>query len=443
MRAALTAILLALVVGPSAGAAPGAIRPYHHPPWLVAPGRALTLGYALLDPSVTGTLYVRSDLRPGFTRLPLRPGPYCPGDPADAATVRREKLCGTALVARVPASLVNGSKLLYYAVLREGTTGPKTTVPAAGAAAPQRVWIVRNQIAVPLGAHRFGRLRAPDTVAARARVKVSCCADPPGGDGPSSFDVAADGSLWMLDKLNHRLLVWQHGRLQGRPARVVPLPRNLFLTDIAVGPGRTIYARTDDALYALTPQGRVRWRAAASAGIPTAPLQIGPNGVLYQAQACGGSCAPFGGGGWMPLTTARGGPVTAQRPNPLEPLAGGLRVVAEVSFSIARFALVDASDRVVRAWRVKSATRLGPIGGAPALINGDLVVPIEVSKGPRAERLILRLGSSGLRESFAVPAHPVLGETATFAALRIEPNGRVYQLRTTRNGTASIVAFAF
>src|SRR5436190_3755676 len=365
MRATVTAVLLAVVVGASAGAAPGALRPYHLPPWLVAPGQSLTLAYAPLDPSVTGTLYIRSDVRRRFTPLPLRPGPYCPGDPVDVARARREKLCGTALVARVPGSLVSGSKLLYYAVLREGATGPKTTVPAAGAAAPQRVWIVREQIAVPLGAHRFGRLRTPDAVAARARVKVSCCADPPGGDGPSSFDVAPDGSVWMLDKLNHRLLVWRHGRPE-RPVRVVRLPRNLFLTDVALGPGGAIYARDDDAVYALTPQGHVQWRAAATRGIPTAPMQIGPNGVLYQAHACGGSCAPFGGGGWIPLTTGRGRPAPAQRLNPLEPLPGGLRLVAEVSFSIARFALVDASDRVVRAWRVTSKTRLGPIGGAPA-----------------------------------------------------------------------------
>jgi hypothetical protein len=38
---------------------------------------------------------------------------------------------------------------------------------------------------------------------------------PPGADGvtfgPWSFDVARDGSIWLLDEVNERLLVWQPG----------------------------------------------------------------------------------------------------------------------------------------------------------------------------------------------------------------------------------------
>ena len=460
---AVAAALVALLAGASgrpAAAMSAAPTPYHEPPWLVAPGRPVTLAYALLDPSVTGAVYVRNELRSGFTRLTLTPGPYCPGDPVDAATMRREKVCGTALLARVPASLVAGSKLFYYAVLREGTTGRTTTVPARGAAAPQRVWVVRDQLAVPLGAHRFGHLRAPDALVAhagRGQVGMACCADPPGGDGPSSFDIAADGSAWMLDRLNHRLLVWRAGR-PARPARAVPLPRSLSLTDMALGLDGTIFARGDDTaalgrgskshVYTFTRAGRVRWQAAATTGIPTAPLQVAADGVLYAAQACGGSCAPFGGSAsWTPLTTAGGLPLPAaarrSAATPFEPLPGGLRLVSELSSSVARFALVDGADRVVRAWRVTSATRLGPMGGAPGLVHGDLVVPLEVSRGAHYERLILRLGRAGAtRRPFALAARTALGDVNPFAPLRVGVDGRLYELRTSRAAGASIVAYS-
>jgi hypothetical protein len=36
--------------------------------------------------------------------------------------------------------------------------------------------------------------------------------------GPWSFDVARDGSIWLLDEVKHRLLVWRRGR-PGRPGR--------------------------------------------------------------------------------------------------------------------------------------------------------------------------------------------------------------------------------
>src|SRR4029450_12204266 len=78
---AVPAALMALAAGAAghpAAAMSAAPAPYHQPPWLGAPGRAVTLAYALLDPSVTGAVYVRNELRRTFTRLTLTPGPYCP-----------------------------------------------------------------------------------------------------------------------------------------------------------------------------------------------------------------------------------------------------------------------------------------------------------------------------------------------------------------------------
>jgi len=458
------ALLLAGAILRPAAAAPVKLSPYHEPPWLIMRGQQVTLAYALLDRSATGALYMRNSLQRGFTRLPLVRGPYCPGDPVDAAAMRRDKVCGDALLARVPAALVAGSKLFYYAVLHNPASGASATVPAGGAGSPQQVWVVDRLPAVPLGTHRFGHLRAPDAIVARAGPKdvgIVCCADPPGGDGPSSFDVARDGSIWLLDRLNDRLLVWRSGR-PTRPVRTVRLPRNLDVTDFALGPDGTIYALAADTaelsrakkknhLYALTPTGRVRWKATPTTTgidtVPTAPLQIGPDGALYSAQTCGARCAPFGGldSFWTPLTTPAGRPLSLaerrQRTSPFQPLPGGLRLVSELSYTVARFALIDQTDQVVRAWRVTSRTRLGPIRAAPALVGGDLVVPLDVSQAPR-EQMILRLApAGGTRQQFALKANTVLGEHL-FSPLRAGPDGRLYQLRTNPTTGVSIARYS-
>jgi hypothetical protein len=451
--AAVLAGLTVLAAGAvSAAGAATALKPYHEPPWLLQPHRPVGLAYALLPAGVTGSVYVRNDTRRTFTRLPLVEGPYCPGDPADAAAMRRDKVCGTALVARVPGGLVSGARLYYYAVLRRN--GTAVTVPSGGAAAPQRVWIVAREIQVALGRHRFGHLRAPDAIVARAtqaQVRLSCCADPPGGDGPSSFDVGPDGSIWLLDRLNHRVLVWRRG-VSGRAARSVPLPRNLAVEDVALGPGGTIYARATDlsasgrsGLYAFTPRGRIRWYTPLPSGIPTSQLQLGPDGVVYASTTCGLGCAPFGGNAlWVPLTTPEGAPLTpaerTRRATPFEPLPGGLRLVSELSYTVARFALIDRSDNVVRAWRVTSTTQLGAVRAAPALAAGRLVVPLDVSAGARWEQLVVRLAPTG-GSAFALAARPVLGGNL-LAPLRVGPDGRLYQLRTDVKTGATVAAYS-
>ena len=74
-------------------------------------------------------------------------------------------------------------------------------------------------VSVSLGTHRFGHLRTPDAVVARAaptevgfkKGGTGCgCMDGPGG--PVLFDVERNGSIWLFDVLNHRLLVWRPGR---------------------------------------------------------------------------------------------------------------------------------------------------------------------------------------------------------------------------------------
>ena len=445
---------------PSTAAGPVKLSPYHEPPWLIQRGKPVTLAYALLDGSVKGTLYVRNSRGGSYTRLSLTRGAYCPGDPVDAAAMRRDKVCGDALVAHVPGKLAAGSKLFYYAVLRDPVSGRSATVPAGGAEKPQRVWIVNRFLAASLGAHRFGHVRAPDAIVARAGpddVGLTCCSDPPGGDGPSSFDIAPDGSIWVLDRLNHRLLVWRAGH-PARPVRSVKLPHNLDAGDFALGRNGTIFVRAGDTadlgngnkdhLYALTATGRPLWQTPTTAGTATAQLQRGPDGALYAVQACGLTCAPFGGHVvWTPLTTRAGRPLSlaerAERASPFEPLTGGLRLVTQLSYSVARFALINRAAEIVRAWRVTSSTRLSGMLGAPTLVGGDPVIPLEVSAQQHWEKLIVRLGpTGGTRVRFALADRPLVGEVNLFAPLRIGADARLYQLRTNLKTGASVARYS-
>jgi hypothetical protein len=448
-----------LGAGWSAIAAPAPLSTYHEPPLLLARGRAVTLAYALLPSSARGSLFVRNAFQRTYTRLPLRRGTYCPGDPADAAAMRRDQVCGTALLGHVPPTLLSGSKLFYYAVLHDPVSGRSATVPAGGARHPQRVWVLDRFQTVALGSHVFGRLSTPDAVVARTGpngVGLACCADPPGGDGPSSFDIARNGSIWVLDRLNHRLLVWQAGGA-ARPERSVSLPPALSVTDFVLGRDGAIYLRAADTadqsrgdknhLYALTPSGSVRWKAPATLGVATLQLQLGPDGRVYAVQACGLTCAPFGGHvSWVPLTTPAGRRLSVasrnQGASPFEPLPGGLRLVADLSYTRARFALIDRDDRVVRAWSVTSRTRMSGLAAAPALVGGDLVLPLEVSARERWEKLVVRLATDGaIRARVSLADRPLLGEVNLFAPLRFSSDGSLFQLRTSLGAGASVARY--
>jgi hypothetical protein len=172
---------------------------------LVARGDRVTLVYDAGVKSATGFAYVRNDLRRRFVRLPLA------AERGPASTYR----------ARVPASLIRGHRLLYYAVLHDRNR--KARVPARGTSS---AFILTHASVVHLGTHRFGETRPPDQVVARARADQVGWQLPPPGQGPSfgpqSFAVGSDHSIWLHDSLNDRMLVW-NARDPDTIARSVPL----------------------------------------------------------------------------------------------------------------------------------------------------------------------------------------------------------------------------
>jgi hypothetical protein len=317
-------------------------------------------------------------------------------------------------------------------------------------------------VSVALGAHRFGHLRAPDSIVAHADPSAVGFFQPPEGQdgvafGPWSFDVTQDGSIWLLDEVKHRLLGWRPGQ-PDRPARSVGLPPDPLerVADFAVAPDRSIYATYVPPpgpgpktlrLAKLTPDGKVLWTAPTTVEIFNAQLRIGPDDALYVSGGHDGTHD------WTPLTTTAGRPLSLadQRrgTSAQQPLPGGLRLAASSpSNSERRFTLTDEGGRVVRAWRVTSQDDLGAATATPALVGGDPVVVIEISKETKKEFLyeyqVLRLartGGTSVRFALAPEGRVVFGDTP-ITGVRIGPDGRLYQLRTSRTGGVDIARYS-
>src|SRR5512133_2676276 len=104
-------------------------------------------------------------------------------------------------------------RFLVPALVRAGVTLAAALALLAGTAPQPAAATSLAASPVELGVHRFGHLRPPDTVVAHADPdEVGFSRPPKGADGvdlgPWSFDVAKDGSIWLLDEVNHRLLTW-------------------------------------------------------------------------------------------------------------------------------------------------------------------------------------------------------------------------------------------
>ena len=321
-------------------------------------------------------------------------------------------------------------------------------------------------LAVNLGVHTFGHLRAPDAIVARAGAdavgfecgKPSACTSqsPPAGSGcgcldvlpqgPTSFDVARDGSVWLFDGVKHRLLTWQ----RGRPVRSVPLPLDVGDSDFVVERDGTIYVfggnvhgRPYLTMYALTRTGRVRWKAATTVGSSQARLLLAWDGTVYSV---GPSATPT----WTPLTTPAGRPlalaVQRRQSSHLQPLTRDLRLLTtQISQREVHFALVDSAHKVVRAWRVTSRTSLEVGHFVPTAVGADLVVGLGVYQGTKSETMILRLSAAGpTRLRLALDARAVWDPEGTTArsTLRIASGGRLYQLRTNPTTGVSVVRYS-
>jgi hypothetical protein len=323
---------------------------------------------------------------------------------------------------------------------RPGVCVPANSQPLRAAhpglqAVPTEASSVSGWLTCPLGEHVFGQLRDPDAVVARA--DSSQVGFHPGREGvsygPWSFDVAPDGSIWLVDVVNDRLVSWAPGA-PDHP-RYLPLPVGTTPIDIAVTAQGTIYVTAivqgPYYAYALTRAGQVLWKAPLAATIMNSPLRIGPDGVPYLV-------TPGDTASWTPLTSPSGHPLTLaeqrSRTTTYQPLPGGRRLTAGPEGPRERrFTLATSTGRTVRVWQVTSRTDLGGVISTPELVGDDLAVTIEVARQTPTQHLweieALRLPAAGGEFTrYAVDARAVWGDDVT--RLRVAADHALYALRT-------------
>ena len=439
-------VLAGVLLSPAASAPSAGRFSVHQEPRgignLVAPGDRVTLVYDAGIKSATGSVFVRNDLQRTFEQLPLK------AEKGPSSTYR----------ASVPARLVRGSKLFYYAVMHD-KKGHSARVPAADATSS--AWILQTPVVVNLGRHQFDQTRAPEAVVARARADQvgwqindpSCGCGP--SFGPQSFVVGPDRSIWLHDSLNDRMLVWNPDAPDAI-VRTVPLPERSADNDVALGPAGTIYvtggighgASFRNVLYRRSLTGETLWRARVGKNAQdtgtfeigsNSSLRAGPDGTLFLL--AGMNSLPGGEQGWMPVATRGGSPVSVsnqlRRTNwPYQPVGNGLRLVSEVytrqidgAPHEVRVALVDRQGRVVRAWRVVSRTVIN-FRYIPELVGGNPVVVLDATRGMgtdfKWEYEVLSLSPRGTRARFSLP-HAVFGDNI-LPDVRFGPDGKVYEL---------------
>jgi len=383
----------------------------HVPPLLTRPGKPVRLRYAIvcaprddgLPCDASGTVYIRPSESGPFQALPLQRG-------EDSSDGR--------YYVDVPAG-----DFQYYAVLGDNATGASTTIPTGGAEAPQVSLQMRDAVAVELGRHVFGRVRAPDALVAHADWGSAPQDVGLGGSrelgftGPSSFDVEADGTVDVLDSVNARVMRWAHGRRE-----VVGLAGATELAELAADPdGGFDVLEARGTLRSFGPDGRSRW-SQKLADRTWAKLERGPTVLQEPSEQ------------WMPVA-AHGTPLTragqARAARPGKRLANGHELLVDrVGESELRVAEAHGGS-LFRGWRITSETPLGEVQLAEQ--HGDgIVVVTHPYTDERDEFLVLLLDHAGLAASFSVESGSWT-ETAPLARFRLARDS-LFRLYTTQEG---------
>ena len=416
-------------------AATGALEPQieaaHLPPLLTTPGEHVELRYDVYclggedDPEggtacdADGTVFVRAGDSGGFREVPLS---------VDAAASEHR------YVARIPGEIAGSpAGFSYYAVLRSATSGAFLTLPAGGAAAPQRSLRLERSVDVRLGAQRFGAIRRADVRVAEAAwgngpnevgLEQGRNLTPIGG---STFDVDPGGTVTVLDEANGRLLRWRPG--ERAPARI-PLGSDGALADMALAADGTVYLLEYASAPGASPLVRIfgadgRAKGTVEVAERTASqIRIGPRGPFVLQHPSGQ---------WMPIVDD-GSPLAVQtqrqRGRAGRPLPGGGEVVVLRRGSEIRAALVGAGG-VRRSWRISSETPLAEVQLAEPL-GSRLLLVARVFTDDEDEFLVLLLDQKGVARQFALDSAD-WAETAPLARFRLAGSS-LYQLGSTPAG---------
>jgi len=412
--------------GGPAPAVPG-LEAAHLPPALTRTDEPVTLRYAIVCPpgadgqpcDGSGSVYVRAGQSGSFRRLALGRG--------ESSGEGRYFL-------ELPHELAASPEgFSYYAVLRDDASGATVTVPAGGETAPQRSFPLRDATEVVLATTTFGRQRGPDERVVTAQWgsdvgEVGLAGSRElGFSGPSSFDVAADGTVAVLDQVNARVERWSRAGIKATKLEV-----GGGLADFALEPDGTMDVleppnRTTPApvLRSFRGDGSPRWTQRLS-DRTWAKLAAGPVGPTVQQQPSEQ---------WLPVAEhgARlDRPAQAIRGRPGRPFANGREVVVErVGAGELRLAEL-VGNSVVRSWRITSATPLGEVQLAEPHGN-RLVAVTKTYTDDRSEYVVLVLDRSGVANRFAVESLE-WAESAPLARFRLAGSASLYRLGSTRAG---------
>jgi hypothetical protein len=419
------ALTSASTAGGPALAVPG-LEAAHVPPVLTTMDEPVTLRYAIVCPpradgepcDGSGSVFVRAGQSGSFRRLALSRG---------------ESSAEGRYFVELPHEIVaSPDGFSYYAVLSDDASGATVMVPAGGDMAPQRSFPLRDPTEVVLGTHTFGHGRPPDervvTAPWGSAVGEAGLAGSRelGFSGPSSFDVAADGTVAVLDQVNARVERWSRAGVQA-----IDLQVSGGLADFALEPDGTMDVlepptRTTPApvLRSFRADGSPRWAQRLS-DRTWAKLGAGPVGPTVQQQPSEQ---------WLPVAehgAALGRSAQAAHGRPGRPFAGGREVLVErVGGGELRLAEL-AGNVLLRSWRITSATPLGEVQLAEPHGN-RLVVVTKTYTDDRREYVVLVLDRSGVANSFAVDS-PEWAESAPLARFRLTGSS-LYRLGSTRAG---------
>jgi hypothetical protein len=397
----------------------------HLPPLLTLPGEPIRLRYDITcvapgpDPEACragGSVFVRAGQSGAFQELPLQLD-------ASAGAGR--------WYVDLPSELAgSASGFSYYAVLRNLTTGASTTLPAGGAAAPQRSYPMPSPDTVDVGTHRFGSVRAADArVAEAAWGHGAGEAGLEGGPqespvGASAFDVESSGVVTVLDEANRRLLRFTRG--SDRPDSV-SLPIHGTLADMSLGSAGSVYVLESDALTGGTPllrsfdlKGHERAETPLAERTVSA-VRVGPAGpVTLQYPAAE----------WMPAAAGLSRAAQVAHARPGRPVPGGDEIVVYRQGNEARIAVVGP-DGVRRSWRILSSTPLAEIQLAEPL-GSRLLAIVHTYTDTESEFVVLVLDARGAVKQFSVPGAD-WAETAPLTRFRLSGNS-LYKLGSTPAG---------
>lgn len=338
----------------------------------------------------------------------------------------------------VPADALEGGEATYSAEFVDTAAGKAVSVPAEGPSARERLWVLDSATELHLGTHTFGRTAAPDGQALAAKwgrnsdeVGLSDLPEQ-ARIGPTSFDVASDGTVTLLDTINRRLV---RATPEGKRT-LVPVEISGGIADLAVLRG---------VAHVLEPHGRPTGRTPA---IRSFDASTGaPRGVVHAADAIADRLVTAGGAvtahqlpseRWMPVVAdgkaqnARGQRAMATRGRPTN--AAGEQLVVRVTPEEARIAVID-QDSVRAAWRITSETPLGELALDQRHQDGVLLA-LRVYDEDQTEFMVMQLDVKGLVGSFTVAAAE-WAESAPFGQFRAVGD-RVYQMPRTESGTAVV-----